>query len=568
MRSKILSSLGSILLFIVLLGAGEWALRLKYGPLAPESLPDDFKYYFEDIYKDMFRKEQVDGRWVYRTARERAPKQEFPAIKPENVFRVFVIGGSVAMPFSDHAKTRLGEFLTSAVTGKKFEIVGCGMGKYDSYRESLVQREVLGHGPDLIILLSGNNEYATPVKVNPALYKLNFNLRRSRLYRGVQDKFIPKRRVQLSMGERLAMFEENLKSMIARAQARHVPMVLCTLPVNFRDICSEGNSPLGNPDFNAGWIAFEKNEPTAAMRHFTRFASSRPENPYGYFWMARCHDKLGEYDKARERYLQSLDADNPGHGCPPRRNAVLRRLVSENGVILADVERSFLKSAPHGMLDGERFVDKVHWFHEYYPLVSWVIVKAIHDHDSAGRAEAVAKPADWKWGALKDMEALLGRPVIGREAYEHYSKWVLNLAVTSALRTPPAIMEISVSYFRTAIRRNPRMTEAFLKSPADAESAFKTNPWTRLVSSPRDNWPHVLVHASEGYRREGLYKQAFRWASEAIRQDPDSANAYALRALIAEKMGDLKRSKSDLMHVTAGNKDPYIGLWRSLMDSN
>jgi len=155
------SALVLILVFILSVLISEAVLRSQRGLPPPENDRSLFKAQYEDIYKRFFKKIRLsDGTSVYKTQRKQEIEEFFPAHKIKGTKRIFVLGGSVAYSFSrQQDREYIKELLEASLPGEKFEIIGCGMAAYDSYRESLIHKEILNYEPDLIVLLSGNNEF-------------------------------------------------------------------------------------------------------------------------------------------------------------------------------------------------------------------------------------------------------------------------------------------------------------------------------------------------------------------------------------------------------------------------
>ena len=143
---KIAAAFSSLFLLAALLGPAEyWARRKWPSQIPPIETAPQFDYFHLQIHEDFFKLDRWFGLIPhrYQAQRARSGAASFDAWKRPGVVRVFVIGGSVAMKFNDSEASRLGEYFRRALPSKEFEVVGCGMGGYDSYRDTLVEREVL-----------------------------------------------------------------------------------------------------------------------------------------------------------------------------------------------------------------------------------------------------------------------------------------------------------------------------------------------------------------------------------------------------------------------------------------
>jgi tetratricopeptide (TPR) repeat protein len=89
--------------------------------------------------------------------------QSFAADKPDDVTRVFCLGGSTTYgrPYGDVTSFCgwLRELLAAARPERRFEVVNAGGISYASYRVALLMEELAGYEPDLFVIYSGHNEF-------------------------------------------------------------------------------------------------------------------------------------------------------------------------------------------------------------------------------------------------------------------------------------------------------------------------------------------------------------------------------------------------------------------------
>ena len=105
-------------------------------------------------------KEYIDGlqkmnKNVYAPQRLYNRATEFFVVKAPDTIRIFILGGSIVENWgSRDYGNYLEDFeniLEDLIPGKDFEAINCGMGAYDSYRISLVEKEILSYQPDIIM---------------------------------------------------------------------------------------------------------------------------------------------------------------------------------------------------------------------------------------------------------------------------------------------------------------------------------------------------------------------------------------------------------------------------------
>lgn len=492
------------------MGAVELATRRAAGAPPPEPRSRHFEYSHVDVRRPFFARGR-DGR--YHSRRPGSRRESFAARKEAGSARVFVVGGSVAMPFAHESATRLEEFLVRALRGRRVEVVSMGMAGYDSDRERLLLAEALRHEPDLLVLMSGNNESHEPPLPRPWAYELNARLRRSALYRALQDRLAPRAEPpRITRAEREERFERNVAAMLTLARSRGVPAVVCTLPANLRDLPPSSARPPADAAYLDAERALDAGDLAAARSKLSALAESRPGDPFVHYTLARALDRLGLFSAARETYGRAADLDDPGERCSPRRNVALRRVARESGAAVADIEALFQGLVPDGLPDARLLMDGVHWYSALYPRVSLAIVRA------AREAGALAPPTGWDLSWADELEKELP---VAADAAERASRapGVFLIAVSRALQARE-LDSVAVALFLLAERIMPG-TLALLPSPAPTLALLQDNasPWAENLRHEIDShWWAALINAGEACRRLGRKDAAAALRAAAARR--------------------------------------------------
>lgn len=219
--------------------AGESAARLVLGPpyfsrwnVLDRHYADELKPAFEDLGDGRLR---LDPRFPSRSELRRE--------KPPGVFRVFVIGGSVALPFRLE-EARLGEALALAAPGRKLELVHAGSPGSDAARDARVLAQALDLSADAVLLLTGNNEHYEPLS-RPAWAQRALWLARQSYALGLAVRRPPP--PPRPEKERIERLRAALEPALASAARRGVPVVLAVPPFD----PSFGPAPRSNPERNA-----------------------------------------------------------------------------------------------------------------------------------------------------------------------------------------------------------------------------------------------------------------------------------------------------------------------------
>ena len=338
----------------------------------------------------------------------------FAAEKPGNGFRIFCLGGSTVQgrPFAVETSftTWLEIALRSADPSRQWEVVNCGGVSYASYRLVPILEEVLRHDPDLIIIYTGHNEFLEarnfehieqrgPV-VNEALRALShvrtFTLLREGYLqlRGRSSSDPPESRpilpteVEALLDYRgglrdyhhdeawrsgvVAQFRFNLRRMIDLAQDAGVDVVLVNPVSNFADSppFKSEHDPTLSQQQQERWAACtvdarrylrgKDRDLRKAIKLFDQACQIDPMHATGFYNLAKCYEAAGQFDQAREAYLQAKEVDV----CPLRilqpMNDIVLEIAEDTGTPLVDAQRLFEGLSEGGIVGRRWLVDHVH----------------------------------------------------------------------------------------------------------------------------------------------------------------------------------------------------------------
>ncbi len=335
----------------------------------------------------------------------------FLATKPENDFRVFVLGGSTVQgrPFAIETSftTWLEIALRAADPSRTWEIVNCGGVSYASYRLVPILEEVLDYGPDLIIVYTGHNEFledrtyghikSRPELVNRLLgwagdIRLYGALRQaySRL-QGEAAASLPAARPVLPEEVDALLdyqggiefyhydakwrhdvqnhFQHNLRRMVELARQAEVPLWFVDPVFRLRDCppFKAANLPELPTTDRAEWDRLR-----AAAAHAARVNPLQAIDLYRealqidaahaglHYELAECLDRGGKHDEAEDAYRLAKDYDL----CPLR---ILDSMLTDlHGISeatktpLIGVRPWFERHSADGILGGGWLIDHVH----------------------------------------------------------------------------------------------------------------------------------------------------------------------------------------------------------------
>ena len=444
-------------------------------------------YFCGDIKKPFFRTEtKPDSTARIVPGRPRAIPFEFSMPKPAGTARVFVAGESAA-GLLGRGEDRLLEFLGRSFPGKKTELVNCGMPAYESRRILAVVEEALVYRPDLLVLLSGNNETGQDFCPD---FRSDLDRRARKIKTRLAGLSLPPEEAPAAVS--LAVHEGRLREMATLARQKGVPLMLCTLPANLRDFPPSGYPPAGAVED----IRLAHKDPEAALRFLSRRWG--PREPFSLFYSGRALDALGRKKEAGEKYAAALKYDPALDRCSAERNSMIRRVAAEEGACLADLEKEFSAAAADGITGGRELADGVHWFKSYAPFVSAAL----------GRAAARCLKADP--AGIPEPRRLLP----ARAAPEDFAV-LLSYACAYALDHSANRARDKEAGERTvtALERLRRLDAARLgRLLADKEAlrqAVLENPWNPALKRDLEKWrPSLLRAAAEMFRRAGRETEA------------------------------------------------------------
>ena len=472
----------------------------------------------EDVKKPFFLRDcGPGGACTVRPGRPGAAFRPFAVPKPKGVRRIFVIGESAAQ-------------LLGAPELPGAEIINCGMGGYNSRRIEAVFEEALAYEPDLVVLLSGNNEgpeYPCPGAAGE-LRRRAAKLR-ERLH-GLAASDVP-----AAVRASLRTHEERLDGMAAGAAGKKIPLALCTLPANL-EMPPPGALPLESGPLARGLYLLERRDPRGAEEAFSAAAAAEPANLHALYWRGRALAAQGRGAEALENFLKVPELD-PAQGRASRtRNAMIRRVAARRGAAVCDLEKLFLSSAAAAPPGFGQFADGVHWRRGYDAAVWRAIGAAAGAVMPASPAPAVrAAPA-----GEEELRRTFSYAVSGMDPASAYGLDRDSLA--AGFIDEPALAELA---FLEAQR--PGLPEKLAASAEKFSSYFIRNSWSEGAAGRLDGLRRSFAaHLAELERRRGNYGKALGLIGPALRLEPEKNFYRLIRAQALHGLGRTGEAAAEL----------------------
>lgn len=294
-------------------------------------------------------------------------KDRFLKKKPEDVFRIFVMGSSsvIGFPYDNNIMfTRiLNERLRDAYPGKKIEIINTAITAINSFTLADFMPQIVDQKPDAILIYAGHNEFygAFGVGSNEAFYhsysliKTHLHLMNYRVYQlvvnamghvtspfGSSDKkhgTLMSRMVKdvdIVYGskpykEGLNNYEQNMSEILDMAKKNNIPLF-------FSDMVSNLNG----------------------MKPFKSIASGELKGADEYYNTAKNYEQQGNLQKAKENYLMAKDYDCIRFRASSDINAIIKKLSDQYQAHYVPTYDLFNQHSPNGIVGNNLLTEHVH----------------------------------------------------------------------------------------------------------------------------------------------------------------------------------------------------------------
>ena len=360
----------TLLIPVVFLLILELSLRItNYGINTDLFIPaqDDYSEYFKV-------NPQVGRRFFMNQANvPTSPNDHFLIKKPENCYRIFVMGGSTTagFPYGNNLMFSriLNQRLSDAFPDKVIEIINTATAAINTYALLDFIDEILEKEPDAILIYAGHNEFygalgvastETSGKFRPVI-KLYLKLRQFKTFKLLQDAMwqLKKGIVNLlsqgegvkpssTLMERLVaeqnipfhspiyeagkkQFRENLRDILKKAHKAKIPVLIGELVSNVRD--------------HQPFMSKQTNDFPAAKDVYQK---------------AKELENQKKYDAAKEKYYLAKDLDALRFRASEEFNEVIHEVASEFNATIVPM-KSFFESTPFRRIPGnEFFVEHLH----------------------------------------------------------------------------------------------------------------------------------------------------------------------------------------------------------------
>jgi len=503
-----------------------------------------------------------------------------PPKKPENTYRVFVLGASAAQgfPAPDYGMARmLDVLLKSRYPGVNFETISAASPAINSHVVLPVVRDCRKLQPDLFILYLGNNEVVgpygpgtvfSPLVSNLHVIRAGIALRASRtgqLLAGTLAKapglgveqlkefkgmasFVNHhvRHTNSGMETVYRHFEKNLDDICQVAKDAGVPIIVSTVGANLED-CAPFSSlhRSGLPDGERGQFESYVKDGEAlqaqgeyhqAIEAYRRAEQIDPEYAELHFRLGRCYRSIDDPAKARAHFESALELDALRFRADQQINGIIRHVSrdrSEEGIHLADSHRVLEADSPHRMPGSELFYEHVHMnFHGTY-LVARSLLERMHP----------VLPSWVRQHASKGV-VLSEEECAQQLAYTGWNRLKIAEALTSLMEKPPFTSQLdNAAQLRELSKKAGQLQDRYNSQEGRQEVLAQ---YGAVLAGSN---VHYLTHESYAefqYRALDNPREAERHLKMALRQCPQSVEELFFLGEVLSYQGKHREAKSYL----------------------
>jgi tetratricopeptide (TPR) repeat protein len=321
-------------------------------------------------------------------------------------YRIFVMGASAAAGIPDGSfcfGRILQVMLRQQYPQVNFEVVTTAMPAINSHVVLEITKDCAHHQPDLFIVYMGNNEVVgpygagtvfAPLSTSLSFIRFDMALKATKIGQVITNllgvvstkKNIPKiwRGLEMFLEKQIPAddprletvyrhFKRNLEDIRGAARKSNSRIIFCTVGSNLKD--SPPFASLHRPDLNEtdqkNWeeiyqqaVVYESGGNYAKAVEMY-LAAAEIDDRYAdlQFRLGRCFWAMGEYDEAREKFIQARDLDTLRFRADTRINRIIREIAdkkTKEGVYLVDAAEVFEKNSPYETPGEELFYEHVH----------------------------------------------------------------------------------------------------------------------------------------------------------------------------------------------------------------
>ena len=294
--------------------------------------------------------------------------QSFTMPKPENEYRIFILGGSNVNYMNWQLGVMEKRLTDSPGEKRQFKIINMGGLAYGSHRLRIMIPEILEYEPDMVLIYAGHNEFEelkhqaiTDLEKLPA-QKIAYSLATLRLARDIWVSLdlawrtgnarLADLPAEVDYGaagahdftdeeieDRMELYRQNLDAIVTALQESDIPVIISTVATN-----------LWEPDLAPRFIEEKKR----IRRLYT----------------------TGEYEEG-VKLARSILSHSKRHQASDTENNIIREIAEKHKLPLVEGEQLIVEAEPHGVPGETLLSDRCHITEEGREIVLAAFEKVI-----------------------------------------------------------------------------------------------------------------------------------------------------------------------------------------------
>ncbi|GJQ26065.1 MAG: hypothetical protein HBSAPP02_10970 [Phycisphaerae bacterium] len=369
--------------------------------------------------------------------------------KPAGTVRIFLCGESAMKGFPQPMALSAGAFLQAmlgdCLPGRTVEVVNLATTAVASFPVMAMLEDAIDYQPDLVIVYCGNNEFYGAYGVaslhsagrSTAAMRVQRAFRATGVAQVIEAWTAPSQESNQTLMEHVMArsvipvedpvrqdaarnLRAHLGGMIRLCKARGVPILVCTLASNERDLAPLGEddatslSPEAAEKLAAKLVAMRSTgtAPEAVAAAMRDVLNTHPTSALAHYLLGRALHSMKQYDQAAAEFRRALDLDTMPWRPPRAVQQSILDAAKEGGAALCDVRAAFAAASPGGAIGDELMDDHVHPSLAGQVLMARTWLASISDLGGS-----IAPPRE-RMAALPNDEAYRRR--LGENVYERY----------------------------------------------------------------------------------------------------------------------------------------------------
>ena len=473
------------------------------------------------------------------------PNDLFLKQKPENGYRIFVLGGSTTAgyPYGNNIMfSRILQYrLADAFPDRHIEVINTAMTAVNSYTLLDFVDEILQQQPDAVLIYAGHNEFygALGAGSNESLGQ----------FRGFVKFYLKLQRFKtfLLVRDVLGAVRNGLARLLHRGTVNDPSATLMERMV------AEQTIPYGSPLYQIGRRQFELNlrdilrkftqagvrvavsELVSNVRDIKPFVSVQTDSlppAEQVYRQAQTLERQEQYDQARRAYVRAKDLDALRFRATEEFNAVVHAVAAEFGVPVVPMRMRFEQASPHGLVGNNLMLEHLHPNVDGYFLMADAFFETMREH-------GFVQP-DWS-----------GRRIKPATYYRHH--WGFT-------ELDSAYADIRIRILKGNWPFKPRTVKnrALIEyQPGTRAESLAVNIWLKKDLNLERG--HVLL--AERYAKEGAFLKAFEEYKALTYITPFNVSPYLLAANMLIKAKALDRALPYLEKSLQLEETAYANKW-------